>query len=692
MAQSRNILENSLNVAVFLVFAILTSFAWAAEPHRRNSQGPGEALDQVMSSKDYTDLARDHIKKIIYSIGCDNHQDVAALHRSALEYLVEKQHLSRSTLKTFMEVYLDDFCYHKTGGTLKEVNFSSLSKAAKLCYISTHRSFASYLSNPYDGSQSSPLSIESLKSEEQNSLIKSRGEALDKIKCDAKPTFENLAELEEFTPTGKTFYHGKLDEKLAANKTQKSEEASIEKPVEEPEQSSTRALAAPEPEPESNPKVPPESTVTPVPSLEGGHGSSTVEAPAAPEEPAPVSQQEAVAAGLADYIKSPNYLFNQKDKIIDKKSTQGEHARQVDEAVHRSVYNLVCEDSPKVLAHSFLKLATLLRRHVSDDKEDEKAISMGDNPYSGVRTFLKHNLESWCYDEQREQRSTERRKKCADAFEQPLTDLFAYGLQEFSEKEQIEDLDRLQTVFEREAVNPKSKLNELIVNVQKGREALTNGDPKIKVVCDNNKATEPLKENEIGKAKADRKYSNSDKVVIGPRPTPDNTITTALPKVNSTEEARRTGYYTYNDGDNYVYGRPHIIWNIKRVALMARQEGLILASGDINDKDTNGDNYAHTPGHSSHTQGRAADFRLMFNDGWGQRGNVGDSGYSADKTARALELFIDQDPTNIEKIYINDENVRKRVNKYARRKHGFKYDVAAYCSGHGNHFHIHWKK
>jgi murein endopeptidase len=182
-----------------------------------------------------------------------------------------------------------------------------------------------------------------------------------------------------------------------------------------------------------------------------------------------------------------------------------------------------------------------------------------------------------------------------------------------------------------------------------------------------------------------------------------------LPKISegsadASEKAKSHGYYTYKDGDNYLYGRPHIVWNIQKAASNLAAQDIVIGIGDMS-KAGGGD----IPNHSTHEEGKAADIRLVFSNGsGGGRSRSGDVSELTDAD-RALNLkvikeLIDADPTNVSDIYVNDKKLQDDINTYLALKTGTNKKIRELgkkitsifqcrrCDGHNDHIHFEWKE
>lgn len=158
------------------------------------------------------------------------------------------------------------------------------------------------------------------------------------------------------------------------------------------------------------------------------------------------------------------------------------------------------------------------------------------------------------------------------------------------------------------------------------------------------------------------------------RPTPSAEINSSLPIVSTMNRARQLGYYTHTYDDNFVWGRPHVVWNVQEAARRLAAKGMVMGIGDMNRKPSPRKNrkdtpsYAWTPGHASHNYGLAIDMRLMFSDGVARQGTYKSQGYDARKTFEMIKTLIEVDPTNVAEIRFNDETVLRWVRDYLKQR------------------------
>lgn len=187
-------------------------------------------------------------------------------------------------------------------------------------------------------------------------------------------------------------------------------------------------------------------------------------------------------------------------------------------------------------------------------------------------------------------------------------------------------------------------------------------------------------------------------VITRPVASRSRTISAALPIVSDMRTARQTGYYSYNYDDNYVWGRPHVIWQLRQAGINMAARGIIGGIGDINRKPDRSRNrhdsesHAETPGHASHNDGLCADLRLIFSDGIARQGTYHSSGYDAQKTFEMIREIIETDPSAISGVHFNDPKVQKMVRAFVASK-GYKIRVTSDARGsmHDNHVHLSWK-
>jgi hypothetical protein len=178
-----------------------------------------------------------------------------------------------------------------------------------------------------------------------------------------------------------------------------------------------------------------------------------------------------------------------------------------------------------------------------------------------------------------------------------------------------------------------------------------------------------------------------------PRPARSNLINTALPIVSDMNTARRvTGYYTHTYGDNYIWARPHIVWNIQEAGRRLREKGIVMGIGNLNRKPLPGGSqtYINTPPSKSHNRGLAVDMRFIASDGMAKQGVVGGPNYDRAKTFEMIKTLIDVDP-NIDTIFVEDEVLMSQVRAYLRKKGVRGARVSSTVKPHHHHLHISWK-
>jgi hypothetical protein len=197
----------------------------------------------------------------------------------------------------------------------------------------------------------------------------------------------------------------------------------------------------------------------------------------------------------------------------------------------------------------------------------------------------------------------------------------------------------------------------------------------------------------------DSEIPNTAEVFKGPFTGPPRTSThidTQLPLVPEfrpgtrqiSSAARRLGYYTFNTGDGYVWGRPQTIWTLQEAGRRLAKKGIVMGINDINKKGSDRDpTYGNTLGHSSHKRGTDVDFRPVFEDGISKRGTWRSAGYSSAKTITMLKELIDVNP-DVKVIYFNDPVVIKEIRAYLRSKR-IRARVGSWA-GHDNHIHFGW--
>lgn len=170
-----------------------------------------------------------------------------------------------------------------------------------------------------------------------------------------------------------------------------------------------------------------------------------------------------------------------------------------------------------------------------------------------------------------------------------------------------------------------------------------------------------------------------------------------LPEPENDEEERRAGYYRYNDGDEHVYATERVEWNIRAAGRVLAEQNILMGVGELSAR--NGE----TPGHTEHQGGRDVDLRLIgptqangFAEAYDRACTVSDSScYDRDNTFKMIKAFIDVDPFGIDKIFINDSDLRTMINNYFRDTYGISSfngnKIAQHCGGHDNHVHLSFK-
>lgn len=181
----------------------------------------------------------------------------------------------------------------------------------------------------------------------------------------------------------------------------------------------------------------------------------------------------------------------------------------------------------------------------------------------------------------------------------------------------------------------------------------------------------------------DRAFLDSE---VGDPPPKGGAVRTQLPDVSATsEDVYKYGYYRYKDGDGKVYGTNRTIWRLRAAGKLLAKERMVMGVGDIS---TRG---GPTRGHAEHQTGKDVDLRLMNSNGVATACSVGQSCYDRGKTFKMIKTLIDVDPTQVDKILINDATLRSQINNYYQAKTGDNRNVARSCSGHHNHVHFSWK-
>lgn len=172
---------------------------------------------------------------------------------------------------------------------------------------------------------------------------------------------------------------------------------------------------------------------------------------------------------------------------------------------------------------------------------------------------------------------------------------------------------------------------------------------------------------------------------LGNIPNQGGPVRYALPNPgDDTQKVVESGYYLYGESDGKTYGTERTIWRIQAAGKLLTKQGVVMAVGDISSRG------GRTTGHAEHQGGNDVDLRLISPTGQARPCSVGQSCYDRDKTYLMIKTLIDVDPQGFDKVLINDEVLRAKINQYAREKYGIR-NAARYCKGHDNHVHFSWK-
>lgn len=174
---------------------------------------------------------------------------------------------------------------------------------------------------------------------------------------------------------------------------------------------------------------------------------------------------------------------------------------------------------------------------------------------------------------------------------------------------------------------------------------------------------------------------------VGAPPPPGGGVNTQLPDIDErSSDVYKYGYFRYKDGDGNVFGTERTIWRLKAAGKLLAKENIVMGVGELSQKG-GGDS-----GHVEHRGGQDADLRLINKDGVASQCTVNDkSCYDMEKTFTMIKTLIDVDPGKVDKILINDEDLRKKINNYYKAKTGSSRDISRSCSGHHDHVHFSWK-
>lgn len=173
---------------------------------------------------------------------------------------------------------------------------------------------------------------------------------------------------------------------------------------------------------------------------------------------------------------------------------------------------------------------------------------------------------------------------------------------------------------------------------------------------------------------------------VGDPPPSGGPVRTQLPDVNvGTPDVYKFGYYRYKDGDKKVYGTERTIWRLKAAGKLLAEENIVMGVGDISSRG------GPTGGHREHQGGQDVDLRLINDQGVAGPCTVSRSCYNREKTFKMIKTLIDVDPTKVDKVLINDPELRSKINSYYKEKTGSSRNISRSCAGHDNHIHFSWK-
>lgn len=169
-------------------------------------------------------------------------------------------------------------------------------------------------------------------------------------------------------------------------------------------------------------------------------------------------------------------------------------------------------------------------------------------------------------------------------------------------------------------------------------------------------------------------------------------VNSLLPTISYDEQqALEQGYYTYGQSRKR-YGTQRTQWRLLQAGKKLAEKDIVMGVGNIS-KAGGG----RMPPHMSHRSGGDVDFRLVGPNGKAQRCNlthpksVTDSCYDRAKTFEMVKTLIDVDIRNVDKVLINDPELRNMINSYYSKMSGSDRPIAQSCTGHDNHIHMSWK-
>jgi hypothetical protein len=165
------------------------------------------------------------------------------------------------------------------------------------------------------------------------------------------------------------------------------------------------------------------------------------------------------------------------------------------------------------------------------------------------------------------------------------------------------------------------------------------------------------------------------------KPASSSSVSTKLTRPSDPVAA---GYNLYGS-DSKKFGTERTIWRVQEAGKVLASKGIVMDVGNIS-KSGGGT----LPPHKSHRNGRDVDVRLVSSSGKSGPCNISKSCYSKEKTFEMVKAVLDVDPKGMRMIFINDPELRKMINRYAKEKYGLD-DISRYCAGHDDHVHFSFK-